>query len=267
MLLLRPAASTFGAYEAALAPERSQESVRGMHDRPLLNHVFDGAWTDLHKHGALKVTQCSDRLEHATPTVPIPGRRLARARPGAAAAPPRREQGVLAPPRAPRRRLRRPRRRRSAGGGARPPPRLAQRPMPALRTARIEDPPTRARADGRGGSARVGRDELTGRVDPAGRTRSRAVRLRGTGASAPARTRASGRRARSKRAHSAKMSRPAAGATGKFVGPADHERGTAPRFVSGAAASMEAADRPDVIGGRRDVVAARRAHQALELVR
>ena len=67
MLLLRPAASTFGAYEAALAQNALKKTCEG-HDQPLLNHVFDGAWTDLHKKWRLmKVTQSCDRLEHATP--------------------------------------------------------------------------------------------------------------------------------------------------------------------------------------------------------
>ena len=67
MLLLRPAASTFGAYEAALARNALKKTCEG-HDQPLLNHVFDGAWTDLHKKWQLmKVTQSCDRLEHATP--------------------------------------------------------------------------------------------------------------------------------------------------------------------------------------------------------
>ena len=67
MLLLRPAASTFGAYEAALAQNARKKTCEG-HDQPLLNHVFDGAWTGLHKKWQLmKVTQSCDRLEHATP--------------------------------------------------------------------------------------------------------------------------------------------------------------------------------------------------------
>ena len=62
MLLLRPAASTFGAYEAALAQNALKKTCEG-HDQPLLNHVFDGAWTDLHKKWQLmKVTQSCDRL-------------------------------------------------------------------------------------------------------------------------------------------------------------------------------------------------------------
>ena len=55
--------------ERALAADLKKAACEG-HDQPVLNRVFDGAWTDLHKAWRLlKVTQSCDRLEKAPDAV------------------------------------------------------------------------------------------------------------------------------------------------------------------------------------------------------
>jgi hypothetical protein len=69
LLLLRPAANTFDMYERALDADLKKAACEG-HDQPVLNRVFDGAWTNVHKTWRLlKVTQSCDRLEKAPDAV------------------------------------------------------------------------------------------------------------------------------------------------------------------------------------------------------